>query len=183
MTGMFEECSKLKTLDLTTFDTSNVKYASHMFDGCTTLESLDLSSFDITAMESHNFMFANCDELKTLAIGEKFSEIDAYMKLHNGGWANKNAPDVCISGSGEFAVISNSGRNTYIFTGKQTHVTVGDSNSDGDVNTADLVTISSFILGKKDASTISNEGSDINGDGVIDIFDIVALRKLLIKKD
>ena len=104
------------------------------------------------------------------------------MKLHNGGWANKNAPDVCISGSGEFAAIVNSGKNTYIYTGNPAPISVGDSNGDGEVNTADLVTLSSFILGKKEAAAVSKEGSDLNGDGVVDIFDMVALRKLLIQK-
>ena len=57
---------------------------------------------------------------------------------------------------------------------------MGDCNFDGAVNTADLVTLNSFLLGKKTAATLTTESSDINGDGAVDIFDMVALRKLLI---
>ena len=105
------------------------------------------------------------------------------MKLRNGGWANKSAPDKCVSGSGQFAVISNSGKNTYIFTGNAEPVSMGDCNFDGDVNAADLVTLSNFLLGKKTAAVITTESSDLNGDGAVDIFDMVALRKLLIQKN
>ena len=154
-----------------------------MFSACTSAEIIDISSFDNSASKGNSYMLARCDSLKTLILGEKFSGITADMRLRNGGWANKKAPDVTVSGSGEFAVIANSGKNTYIFTGKAAAAAVGDSNGDGAVNTADLVTLSSFILGKKSTSVISRETSDMNGDGAVDIFDVVELRKLLIKGD
>ena len=182
MSGMFEQCSSLKNLDLSTFDTGKVLYMSHMFDGCSALEALDISSFDISAVTSSNFMFYNDDKISSVALGEKFPLIHKDMKLRNGGWANKSAPDVCVSGSGQFAVISNSGKNTYIFTGNALPVSLGDCNFDGEIGAADLVTLSSFILGKKTAVSITTESSDFDGDGIVDIFDMVALRKLVTKE-
>ena len=57
----------------------------------------------------------------------------------------------------------------------------GDSNGDGDVNTADIVCMSSFLLGKKTGS-VSIENSDLNGDKIIDVFDLCALRRMVIAK-
>ena len=54
---------------------------------------------------------------------------------------------------------------------------VGDLNHDGQVNVADLVYCQASLLGKiKPAYSC-----DCNGDGVADVFDLVAMRKLLLK--
>ncbi len=50
MGGMFNECSALKSVDLSGFDTSKVTNMGYMFDGCTALEELDLTSFDLTKL-------------------------------------------------------------------------------------------------------------------------------------
>ena len=46
MSYMFVECSSLKAVDLSSFDTSNVMSFKSMFDECEALTSLDLSTFD-----------------------------------------------------------------------------------------------------------------------------------------
>jgi len=57
----------------------------------------------------------------------------------------------------------------------------GDANNDGKLDVADLVTMISFLHGKKTAS-ISAETADINNDKIIDVFDLCSLRKLLLSK-
>ena len=60
MSSMFMYCSKLTSLDLSTFDTRNVTNMGYMFDGCSKLTSLDLSGFDTSNVTNINYMFRNC---------------------------------------------------------------------------------------------------------------------------
>ena len=46
MDHMFSECKKLKKINLSNFNTSNVKSMSNMFTNCENLISIDLSNFD-----------------------------------------------------------------------------------------------------------------------------------------
>ena len=181
MYAMFCNCENLKYIDLSHFNTANVENMGLMFSACRSAESIDISSFDNSASKGNSYMFARCDALKTLALGEKFSGITADMRLHNEGWSNKNTPDVNVSGNGEFAVIPNSGKNTYVLTGVKSEVLNGDSNSDGEIGVADLAALSSWLHGKKDAELKSSTNSDLNEDGSIDVFDLIQLRKLIIK--
>lgn len=73
MGGMFSGCSKLATLDLSSFNTSNVKGdsgihrgMSEMFSGCSSLINLDLSSFDTSNVGYMSGMFDGCLRLETL---------------------------------------------------------------------------------------------------------------------
>lgn len=56
---MFCNCngSSFTTLDLSTFDTSEVKDMTQMFYKCTGLKTLDISSFDMTNVIAYNKMF------------------------------------------------------------------------------------------------------------------------------
>ena len=60
---MFCLCSSLKSLDLSSFNTSKVTYMTQMFGGCTSLESLDLSSFDTKNVQFMNNLFFECYSL------------------------------------------------------------------------------------------------------------------------
>ncbi len=66
MRAMFAGCSSLKFLDLTSFDTSNVNSMNVMFSECSSLESLDLSSFNTSKVTSMNDMFYSCSSLEYL---------------------------------------------------------------------------------------------------------------------
>lgn len=63
---MFNDCPKLASLDLSSFDTSNVTGMSRMFDGCSSLASLDVSSFDTSYVLRMNDMFNGCSSLTSL---------------------------------------------------------------------------------------------------------------------
>lgn len=63
---MFGGCSSLKSLDLSSFDVSNVTVMTGMFTGCSSLKSLDLSSFDTSSVTRTNIMFQNCSSLTSL---------------------------------------------------------------------------------------------------------------------
>ena len=66
MSRMFNGCSSLKSLDVTGFDTHNVKNMFSMFDGCSSLETLDVSGFNIDNVENMSYMFNDCSSLITI---------------------------------------------------------------------------------------------------------------------
>ena len=63
---MFRRCNSLETLDLSNFDTSKATDMSFMFDSCKALNSIDLSNFDTGKVTDMNNMFNNCNVLETL---------------------------------------------------------------------------------------------------------------------
>ena len=63
---MFSECNKLEKLDLSSWNTSNVKDMSYMFAGCDSLTELDLSSFNTQNVTDMSYMFYNCTSLTIL---------------------------------------------------------------------------------------------------------------------
>ena len=60
------ECYSLKSIALSSFDTTNANDMSFMFSGCSSLESIDLSSFNTTNVEDMSFMFNDCSSLKSI---------------------------------------------------------------------------------------------------------------------
>lgn len=85
---MFNKCSSLRSLDLSSFNTRKVTYMQSMFEGCTNLESIDLSSFDTENMKSMTGMFFSCAKLETLdlssfATPKMVSMVDAFSNCKN----------------------------------------------------------------------------------------------------
>ena len=66
MNSMFEECSSLTSLDLGGWNTSNVNCIGSMFGNCNALTSLDMSGWDTSNVIYMSYMFNNCDALKTI---------------------------------------------------------------------------------------------------------------------
>jgi len=66
MREMFSGCENLKTVDLSTLDTSNVTTMREMFRKCYRLEELDVSGFDTAKVESMYAMFSECLTLEKL---------------------------------------------------------------------------------------------------------------------
>ena len=64
--NMFAYCTSLTSLDLSNFDTSNVREMIGMYAYCTSLTSLDLSNFDTSKVISSDWMVANCSSLTSL---------------------------------------------------------------------------------------------------------------------
>ena len=66
MSGMFEGCGRLKSLDLKNFNTQNVTNMSNMFFKCWTLTSLDLKNFNTQNVTNMSGMFDRCEALTSL---------------------------------------------------------------------------------------------------------------------
>ena len=75
MDWMFKDCSSLKSINLSSFDTSQVRFMDSMFKNCSSLTSLDLSNFNtsmIGVKDSNGYfgetacMFEGCSSLTSL---------------------------------------------------------------------------------------------------------------------
>ena len=66
MRSMFKRCSSLISLDLSSFNTTNVNDIAGMFYNCESLVSIDLSSFKTTNINDMSWMFYKCSSLKSI---------------------------------------------------------------------------------------------------------------------
>ena len=78
---MFSECSSLKELNLSNFNTNNVTIMRSMFYGCSSLKELNLSNFNnnVTNMK---YMFSGCSEQFKNTIRAQYKNIkeEAFFK-------------------------------------------------------------------------------------------------------
>ena len=86
MRYMFSDCSSLESIDLSSFNTTNVNNMSGMFSNCSSLKSIDLSSFNTTNVKDMSYMFSGCSSLKkdNIILNNKddkiIKEIERYCK-------------------------------------------------------------------------------------------------------
>jgi len=66
MSYMFFDCSSLKEINLSSFDTSQVTNMSYMFYSCSSLKEINLSSFNTNQVTDMSGMFYNCSSLDEL---------------------------------------------------------------------------------------------------------------------
>ena len=72
MNCMFYNCSKLTSLDVTKFNTANVTDMSYMFNFCSALLSLDVTNFNTEKVTNMQDMFSGCKALTTIYASSKF---------------------------------------------------------------------------------------------------------------
>ena len=67
---MFGDCTKMKAIDLSEFDTSKVTDMEDMFRNCFSLHNIDLSALDTSNVQSMCDMFYRCKSLRKLIFGD-----------------------------------------------------------------------------------------------------------------
>ena len=73
MDYMFVNCYELNTINnILKFNTENVTSMNEMFEYCSSLESINVSSFDTKRVSSMECMFAYCSKLKTISAGDNW---------------------------------------------------------------------------------------------------------------
>ena len=72
MDRMFNSCSRLTSLDLSSFNTSNVTNMSRMFSGCSKLTTLNLSSWNTSNVTNMGDMFYDCGSLTNVTWGNNW---------------------------------------------------------------------------------------------------------------
>ena len=63
---MFQNCQSLKSLDLSNFNTSNIRTFAFMFANCNSLTSLNIINFETSMAYSFENMFYRCYSLTSL---------------------------------------------------------------------------------------------------------------------
>jgi surface protein len=63
---MFSSCNALTTLNMDSWDVSNVTDMSNMFRNCKALTTLNIASWDVSSVTDMSYMFAICNKLTTL---------------------------------------------------------------------------------------------------------------------
>ena len=82
LSGMFQGCTALTTVNTTEWDTSNVTTMQTMFYGCESLVSLDLSNFDTGNVTNMGAMFYQCYELQSLDLSNfDMSNVDLVANM------------------------------------------------------------------------------------------------------
>ncbi|MGL9971277.1 hypothetical protein IGI80_002205 [Enterococcus sp. DIV1420a] len=76
---MFQNCTSLTSLNVTSFDTSKVEDMTNMFRNCKSLTSLDLSSFNMMNVTDMTNIFRLDPLLTHLKLGmlSKFGELSS----------------------------------------------------------------------------------------------------------
>ena len=163
MGGMFDGCSGLTSLDLSNFNTTNVTMVSAMFYSCSGLTSLDLSNFNTEKVEYMAYMFELCSSLTTIYSNDEWN-----------CYSSKDMFKGCTSLKGAISYDSGKTDATYAnpTTGYFTAVDKGDANGDGEISDKDVETVENHIMGNKPTNYVF-AGADSNGDGVINVADIV----------
>ena len=58
----------------------------------------------------------------------------------------------------------------------------GDCNADGKFNASDVVMLQKWILTVSDSKITNRNAADITEDGLINVFDLIMMKRLLISK-
>ena len=75
MYGMFSGCELLQAVDLSSFRTARVVDMRNMFFGCSSLKSLDLSTFKTSSVKYLDNMFSGCTGLKKITVSSQWRAV------------------------------------------------------------------------------------------------------------
>ena len=70
---MFQGCSKLKKVNLSGLNTSQLSVIGYMFQNCRDLDEVDLSGWDFSNVNTTTSMFEGCENLRTIYSTNDFS--------------------------------------------------------------------------------------------------------------
>ena len=179
MRHMFNNCSSLKSLDVSGFNTENVKDMGYMFNNCSSLTSLDVSNFNTTAVQYMDYMFYGNSKLTTIYCNDNWSksEIISSSSMFYG----------CKSLKGGNGTVFNSSNVTATYAhpdaadnpGYFTKFVLGDANGDGKVTITDAVAVVNSILGSTQGTFIKR-AADVDGNGDISITDAVGIVNIIL---
>lgn len=79
MNGVFYNCNKLTSINLSHFNTDAVTFMPNMFSGCTELSSIDLSKFNTAQVTNMEYMFSGCSKLTNVKLDSFNTQKVIYM--------------------------------------------------------------------------------------------------------
>ena len=85
MSSMFVNCTLLKNIKISNFNTKNVNNMNSMFWCCKSIKNLDLSNFDTNKVRDMQYMFDGCQKGLIKKIRKKYKNFkeEAFKKLFN----------------------------------------------------------------------------------------------------
>ena len=167
MSYMFNGCSSLTSIDISSFDTEKVANMEGMFWGCTGLTELDLVNFNTAAVTNMIGMFYNCSKLKTIYCNDTWNSTTSSQAMFYGCTSLVGGTGTTYSSSHITAAYAHPNAGGYFTKGL-----LGDVNSDGKVTPADAIMILYHYFGV--AQTGFNESvADVNGDKKISPADAI----------
>ena len=194
---MFSKCSRLSSLNLNNFNTTNVTNLEYMFSGCSGVSTIDLSNFNTSNVKNLAGLFSNCSSLSTIDVSNfETSKVTNMMYVFNGcselGSLNISMWDMskitaafyttkmmanCIKLKDlSLPYINSSKCNSDLCYG------VGTESSPCVIHVPDdfdfgVDTSGDYFIWKKGYFCLANDPlvGDVNGDGLINITDVVCL--------
>ncbi|MBQ6063645.1 MAG: BspA family leucine-rich repeat surface protein [Prevotella sp.] len=194
---MFSKCSRLSSLNLNNFNTTNVTNLEYMFSGCSGVSTIDLSSFNTSNVKNLAGLFSNCSNLSKIDVSNfETSKVTNMMYVFNGcselGSLNISMWDMskitaafyttkmmanCIKLKDlSLPYINSSKCNSDLCYG------VGTESSPCVIHVPDdfdfgVDTSGDYFIWKKGYFCLANDPlvGDVNGDGLINITDVVCL--------
>ena len=99
MSYMFNNCKRLKEIDVSTFDTKNVLYMDSIFYCCSGLEKLDLSNFSTRSIVSMDHMFFGTEvsamlDLSSFNVSQTYYIMEDHDSLPDVKSINNDAYDI-----------------------------------------------------------------------------------------
>ena len=166
---MFTLCTRLSSLDISSFNTANVTLITNMFSLCESLMTIYVGNGWTTANVDKSNLNNYCD----MFLGDNMLEGGAGTRYMDYGWSTEFNDDI------EYARVDAPDAPGYL-TFKATFVQ-GDVNGDGAVTIADVTALVNIILGKTQAP--ASGVADVNGDHATTIADVTALVNIILGKN
>ena len=181
-TYAFQTLSNMTTIEgMENLNTANVTRMDYMFEGCSALQTVDVSSFDISKVTKMDMMFSDCNNLTTIYCATDWSTSTATSSNMFYGCTSLVGGEGTTYNSSykdkTYARPDGGKKSPGYFT--DSTILKGDADGDGKVTAADIVAMTNYIMGNPPAD-FSKANADINLDGVIDIADIVAVSNIIL---
>ncbi len=174
--GWFYRMWNLESIEgLTYLNTSEVTIMAFMFDSCYKLTSLDLSSFNTSQVYEIRHMFIHCNNLRTIYVGDGWTTAsmrytwDMFKdctSLVGGKGTTYDANHVDV----DYAHLDGGASDPGYFTDKNASLR-GDVNGDNSVAIADVTALIDHLL----SGTVAPVTADCNTDGSVTINDVTVL--------
>ena len=183
----FSSMYKLTTIEgmKENLNTSAVIDMGSMFQNSSRLESLDISGFDTRKTETMDLMFSQCENLKTITVGENWSTESLSQEWGYDNQMFRNCTSL-VGGAGTtydvnhtdatYAHVDGGPSNPGYFTGS--FILKGDVNGDAQVGIGDIVAITNVMAGIE-TNPVVVARADVNGDNQVGIGDIVAVTNIM----
>ena len=138
--NMFDGCSSLTKLDLSSWNTENFGFLEAMFNECGSLTEVNLAGWKVANVTYMNYMFQNCSSLATIYVDDSWKldetgKVTGWLDVFNGcvslvgGKGTRYNPDVLHTG---YAHIDGGPANPGYFTdinGPRPYIVLSESNT------------------------------------------------------